>query len=88
MMLQVLKPKSSHCQVFSLAVHILAQNHAADLSYYAMLIDLLISNFLMPEFTGNATEISNPIGIGGTRKLRWYEGALDILNESEDNQDE
>ena len=28
------------------------------------------SDFLVPNFTGNATEISNPLGIGGTRKLR------------------
>ena len=38
----------------------------------------LDSDFLVPNFTGNATEISNPLGIGGTRKLRWYQGAIDI----------
>ena len=38
----------------------------------------LDSDFLVPNFTGNATEISNLLGIGGTRKLRWYQGAIDI----------
>ena len=45
-------------------------------------IDLLESDFLIPDFTGNAVDLSNPIGIGGTRKLRWCQAALDILNDS------
>ena len=38
-------------------------------------------DFLIPYFTGNADETTNRLGIGGSRKQRWYRRAHEIQTE-------